>query len=388
VHVRTSTVVGMLTGSGFVLARRLENPLPFAYIDLDRRAGGTRLALDREDGPLRWSVGVEAALQRDDRQNWANDQGNRGAPLLGQVEGVSSTAAFGHAYLNHGRLILSAGARVDRTRFEAEDRLQAAGDQSGRRVLGAFSPTAGLSYRTGSALVFVSASSAFETPTTTELVNRPGGAGGFNPDLQPQRTRGIEAGIRGSDGAGRLFYDVAVFQLNIRDQLAAFEGEGGRTFFRNVEATTHHGLEVYGEWHAAPGLRLSTTYAWSRFVFDEPSGQIAGNRLPGVPEHRITGRVHMTHRDVFGYVSSLVAGPTFADDANSARADGFIVVDLRLGHAGVRVPHGRLLPFVQIRNLFDAHYAGSVAINARAGRYFEPAAGRSFQLGLSLALDS
>src|SRR2546425_7013738 len=36
--------------------------------------------------------------------------------------------------------------------------------------------------------VYANAGTSFETPTTTELTNRPTGAGGFNPTLEPQRS--------------------------------------------------------------------------------------------------------------------------------------------------------------------------------------------------------
>lgn len=39
----------------------------------------------------------------------------------------------------------------------------------------------------------------------------------------------------------------------------------------------------------------------------------------------------------------------------------------------------------RVDNLFDRRYAGSVIANERNGRYFEPAAGRNWGGGVSLA---
>ena len=76
----------------------------------------------------------------------------------------------------------------------------------------------------------------------------------------------------------------------------------------------------------------------------------------------------------------LAASHVWADDANTARAPAFVTMDLNLSYQGEVLP---VVPFIQITNLLDARYAGSVALNANANRYFEPAAGRSVQIGVS-----
>jgi iron complex outermembrane recepter protein len=194
-------------------------------------------------------------------------------------------------------------------------------------------------------------------------------------------------GARGTDQAGRLFFDVALFRLDVRDQLTPFEGADGRTYYRNAEATRHSGLEALVEWQATPSLRLGATYAWSVFAFTAASGddgaQLEGNRLPGVPEHRLAARARLALPHLFASASVLAAGPTWADDLNTARADGFTVVDLRVGHPGIPAGGAALMPFIEVQNALNARYAGSVALNAQAGRFFEPGAGRSLQIGLS-----
>jgi len=45
-----------------------------------------------------------------------------------------------------------------------------------------------------------------------------------------------------------------------------------------------------------------------------------------------------------------------------------------------------LSPVLGIQNLFDAHYVGSVSVNASAGKYYEPAPGRVIFAGLTLAV--
>lgn len=393
--LRAETGAGDVTATLYGVGRRLRNPLPFAYIRVDRAAGGARLALDRDLGPLGLTVGADAAVQRDSRQNFQNVEGvAQGDPSLDQLETVTQGALWARLRLDGAPFGLPGAAvegalRADQIRFEADDRLTGDGDDSGRRTLGALSPQLGVTYRTGPALLFASVATAFEAPTTTELVNRPGGGGGFNPDLEPQRTLGVEAGTRGA--VGRVLFDAAVYGLAVRDGLAPFEGEGGRTFYANRDRADHRGAELLAEWAPTPALSVAASYAWSRFTFGDGTvgaggESVAGNRLPGVPEHRLAARLR-AERGGFVLEPELeAASGLWTDDANTVRTDPFVVVDLALAYEGWSAGGVALRPFVRLQNALGSDYVASVIVNARGGRFFEPAAGRAVWAGLGVSL--
>src|SRR5438046_4405792 len=69
--------------------------------------------------------------------------------------------------------------------------------------------------------VYGNIGTSFETPTTTELTNRPSGAGGFNPPLEPQKATNYEIGVRGA-GRGRRNYSVPRFDAGVADGLIRF----------------------------------------------------------------------------------------------------------------------------------------------------------------------
>lgn len=381
------TGLGLLTVTAYGLSRTLDNPLPFAYIDLDRKAGGLRLMLRKERGLLRWGFGLDAAFQDDDRRNFNNVAGRAGPDRrLDQRETVRDLAAFGFVSLPLAApLRLTLSLRADHVRFAMTDRLLANGDQSGSRTFAAVSPAAGLAYRLGNLLFFANVSTAFETPTTTELVNRPDLTGGFNPDLDPQKVRGFEAGVRGALPGLPLRIDAAVFRLDVTDRLVPFQAEDdGRTYFRNSGANTHEGVEVSATWTPRPWLTLRTVYTGSRFVFDDEA--LAGNRLPGIPPHRLFGDVRAGRRGWWARLALESVSAYFANDANTEKNDGYTVVDVYAGHEGLSVGRVRLQPFARVGNLFDAQYSGSVSINAFGGRFYEPAPGRTFEAGLNVTL--
>ncbi|ARA93128.1 hypothetical protein AWN76_008125 [Rhodothermaceae bacterium RA] len=378
------TRAGLASASVYGITRDLQNPLPFAYIDLFRRAGGARLALQGAQGRLTYRLGLDAGLQDDDRLERNNAGGRPGdVRRTDQQETVRNTAAYAVIGLRlHPALRLTAGLRADRVRFDMEDRLTTDGDQSGHRTFAAWSPAFGLAYQRGSALLFANVSTAFETPTTTELVNSPEPGGGFNPDLAPQRTRGVEFGLRGGWPTARLVLDAAVFHMTVADQFNSFTSGDGETFYVNSGRTVHDGVELAVTWTVVPALELSATYAGSRFVFDE--GALEGNQLPGIPDHRAFLRLRGERRGFWAMATLEAVSTYFADDANTAENDGYAVLDLNLGHTGVAVGRARLQPFAQVRNLTDTAYNGSVVVNASGGRYYEPAPGRTIQAGLNV----
>lgn len=388
---------GTLSGTVYGLYRDLDNPLNYAFIHYDRWSGGTRLSFRRTVGHLEGGIGVDAALQRDARANYEStvDGAPSGPLTLDQVETVTSGSSFGYLRWNTtNRLALTGGLRIDGIRFEADDRLidtpieSAAGDQSGDRSFTAWSPSAGLSYDIGSALVFAYYSTAFETPTTTELVNRPSGEGGFNDALDPQRTRGLEVGARGTWTSARLSYDIALFRQSIDDQIQQVgQTPQGRDVFGNIARSRHSGVELSATWQPVSVIEVAMRYTGNHFVLDETQDpDHEGNRVPGIPAHRGYAHLQAEQNGWWGRVSSEAVPNYYVDDANTEEAPGYVRVNVRVGHRGLSIGDAVVQPFASIDNLLDEQYAGSVVINAFGGRYYEPAPGTAYTIGLNLEL--
>jgi iron complex outermembrane recepter protein len=230
---------------------------------------------------------------------------------------------------------------------------------------------------------YVNVSTAFETPTTTELVNKPDGSGGFNPELGPQRAVNYEIGARGQP-IPQVGYSVAVFLGRVTDAIVQQAEISGRAFFRNVGKTHNDGAEVGLTISPASALTLSAAYTFARYRFAGDS--LDGNRLPGVPEHfwRLGLRSRLPaglYVDADHTISTSVA----ADDANAiiVPAWGAGVTNLRVGWSG-NTGGLRLAPFLGLNNLWDRRYIGSVTLNGVGGRVIEPAPRRVVYLGTEI----
>ena len=156
----------------------------------------------------------------------------------------------------------------------------------------AVSPSVGLLWQaTGRMELFGSLSTAFETPTTTELTNRPEGAGGFNPGLDPTRALTMEGGVRAKPGE-RWSVEATVFRTDLKDELVPFEvpSSPGRSFFRNAGESSHAGWEVTVEGRPDPAIWLRVAYTRVDARFDSytlDGKDYSGNRIPGLAPHRV-----------------------------------------------------------------------------------------------------
>ncbi|MGQ0815566.1 MAG: TonB-dependent receptor family protein [Gemmatimonadota bacterium] len=382
---------GELSVSAYGLNRTLDNPLPFAYITLDRNALGFRSTFALRGVTL----GVSMEGQADDRAEFDNISGRPGsAQRRDQTDRIRAVAPFVRASRRlTEELTLDAGARYDHVRFEVEDRFVMDGrNDSGERTLHAFSPSAGASYAFApNRMVFASVSTSFQTPTTTEMINTPPAAGqpccpaGLN-SVDPQRALSMELGFRGV--AGRVWLDAAVYHMRIKNAIVPFQVAQveGRAFFRNAGRTRHRGLELAAKVRITPRSNLTTSYTFSDFVFiDDGIDAVGneGNQLPGVPAHHLVIRPSLFTRHVTFEPETELISSYFADDANSeaARNNAATIVNVRV-RASRPIGKTRLTPFAAINNLTDERYNSSVVINAAGGRYFEPAPGRNFHIGL------
>jgi iron complex outermembrane recepter protein len=398
------------------LTRAVRNPLPFRVVDFDRVALGTGFRATQSFGdrgrPHLLSGGFDFQRQDDDRYNYANcadtimpaaatancprvgDQ--RGQLLLDQRELVSGLGIFTRGdFAMSERLRGSVGVRFDRISFGLRDRfLSDERDDSGSRVLAAVSPAAGLNFRAGALhSLYGNIAMAFETPTTTELTNQPDGSAGMNRELSPQRSLTAEIGARGY--IATLWYDIALYSSRIDDELVPFEvpGGAGRRYFRNAGRTSRRGGEAALDWSAgisSAAVRWGLVYTRSAFRYDDyeilaPSGNVTsftGNRVPGVPEHQLRARTTLIRGRWFLGGDAVMAGRSFADDANTVSVDGYTVVNIRLGAIGL-LRNPSLSPAIEFGNVFDARYTPSIVINAQGGRFYEPAPGRRLTISLS-----
>ena len=375
------------------IRRELYNPIPGTVVDLDRNAGGLRALAQRSTdvgaGSLGLGFGFEVETQHDDRLNRENNGGQPGITTLDQDETVRGIGLFAQGRLDlPAGLSVIGGLRYDRIRYSVDDHFFGFSDpdESGSRTMDAVSPSAGLVFRATPRLeLFGSVARSFETPTTTELANRPDGSGGFNPELEPQLGLTFEGGLRADLGPSWIA-EGTIFRTTLTDGLVPFE-VNNRTFYRNAAETKHVGWEVSLDGRIAPGatLRMAYTRVDAEYdTFETDSDDFSGNKVPGLAPNRVDGL--LTLQNELGYVElrGLFQDEMPVNDTGTASSDSYFIADVRIGSTELELEGALLQPFIGVANVFDEHYVSSVVPNAFGGRYYEPGPGRTYQIGLGV----
>ena len=384
--------------------RDLENPQAFAIVGFDRRTLGASARLEQRGMARqhlwRLSLGADVQSQRDDRRNFANCAGiaklpslpncpttqMQGAESAHQLEKVASAGVFARAEVNRAFLTVTGTLRGDQTAFSVRDyrATYAVGGAVQSRTMSALTPMLGVSIRARPALsVYGNIASSFETPTTTELANRPDGSSGLNRDLKPQRGQTLEVGTKGIV-AQRVFVDLALFRIATQDELIPFEipNSGGRRYFRNAGETLRRGAELAVSTTLGPvdlgGSLTSLRYTYEDYLVG--ATRLDGRKVPGVAP--LTSSLFATVRRDIGFATLEMqqGARTAADDANANYAPGWVLWNARVGLT--RLAGARVQPVVGVDNLFDRTYAANIVTNATRGRYFEPGAGRRVYVSL------
>ena len=366
---------------GFYTFRDFYGKLPFengGIIDLTRNYYGFGTRLNYKQDMHRWQIGIETAQQADQRDRYLNLKGAQGSLSFSQLESFDSFGFYILDEIRWEKVLLRTSLRYDDLRLGADTVSE---DQT-YQVL---NPSVGLSYEVASQQrLFANFSSSFETPALSELSANPSGAEGLNLELEPARALNYELGWKGLWAKTRM--EANVFFIESTNEILPYELEAfpGRAFYRNAGATQRWGVEVFGsyQWEKWE-LQASMTQAQYRFAENDT---LKDTTLPGIPNSQFFLQLGYTSLENWQFqLTGEHIGSLYADTANAVQIEAFQKVRLQGGKT-TALGDLELNLFAGINNLFDVRYFDNIRLNAFGGRYYEPAPGRNFFVGLSLGI--
>lgn len=287
------------------------------------------------------------------------------------------------------KLSLDAGVRYSSVWFDSNDYYITLGngDDSGDASYHKWLPAGSLKYALTDAWnVYLSAGRGFETPTINELSYRSDNQSGLNFGLKPSTNDTVEIGSKTRIGNGLL--TAALFQTDTDNEIVVDSSSGGRTSYKNAGKTRRQGMELGLDQQFGESWRLKAAWTWLDATYRTNvcgDASCNGNRIPGIA--RNMGYASFGYQPEQGwYAGSDIRymSDIMANDENTAKAPSWTVVGLTTGY---KWSYGRMDMdlFGRVDNLFDREYVGSVIVNESNGRYYEPAPGRNYGIGLNLA---
>ncbi|WP_422182664.1 TonB-dependent receptor [Caulobacter sp.] len=223
---------------------------------------------------------------------------------------------------------------------------------------------------------------------------------------KPETSKNLELGYR----ANRPTFNASVvaYKTTFKNRLQQFNtevpGGGGavESFFQNVGAVDAQGVEFSGQWK--PNLlggkiyfNANASYNKSEFQDDVPGYRssatatpvtlaMKGKSVPDFPEWLFQGGVTVEPTDGFVFnVSARHIDDRFTNFVNNETTKGYTIVNayLDLGDGFGAGPFEQIKARVNVDNIFDKDYLGTISTTVNTPASFRPGSHRTIQFTLS-----
>lgn len=369
--------------------REIEQYLPFpgtdirgsgSVIDLRRSFVGIDASYDYRWAlatPLTTTFGIHHAEQDDRRFGYTNNFGERGDLRRNELGEVTQQAAYTlWDWRPTEQLTLLGGLRYSEVEFAVDDYfiVPENPDDSGAQRQHAWSWSLGANYALSEQWsVFAARGNGFETATLTEMAYS-NTETGLNTDLGGAYNQQWEIGVKWQ--APTVQAQLTAFVIDTTDEIVVDQSLDGRTTYTNAGLTQRDGVELEVNWlvHEQWQWRGAATLLSAEYA--------NGARLPGVAEQQIYSQLDWNYRPQQRL--SLITeyrGDVAATDANDVIAPSHTLWHLNW-RGSYAMGDWQLSQWLNLHNLTDETYVGSVVVNQGNGRAFEPGVGRELQVGM------
>jgi len=259
-------------------------------------------------------------------------------------------------------------------------------------------PVGGIVYKLSPTMnLYANVGKGFETPTLTEITYKDptNTASGANFSIKPSTSTNIELGtkILLSDTTK---INAAVFEITTQNEIVVNQQVGSTASYNNAGTTKRNGLEVSVEKEFQNNFKTYLAYTLLNAKFDDtftyqtisnnvPTNRTvnAGNYIPGTYKSQIYGEVSWKYNpwNLNTAIEGRYNSKVFVDDLNTDIAPSYLIFSTR---ASIQQQQGnwKFTEYARIDNIFDQSYIGSVRVNDANNRFFEPAPGRNWIMGV------
>lgn len=234
----------------------------------------------------------------------------------------------------------------------------------------------------------------FSPPTVAELLPS---TGRISTELEAETGWNYEAGIRHQlrPANGWLWLELTGYYFKLNNTLVQRRDNSGADFFINAGDTRQKGIELstnyskhFGKSHFLNEVLVEAAYAYSHFrygSFTKDTIDFSGKTLPSVPAHTFSFLIDVRAKNgLYVNASYYSASKIFLNDANTAAAEPYHLIGLRLGWTLVMKKNIALGFYAGADNLLDEVYSLGNDINDARGRYYNTAARRNYYAGVML----
>jgi len=286
---------------------------------------------------------------------------------------------------------IHAGLRRTKVNLKVNDKFSGFGDNSGSVSYNKTNPVIGVIWKAKPELNFyANYGKGFETPTFVEAAYNSATSGATpNLSLKPSTSENFEIGTKAylTDNTRA---NLALYYIKTDDEIvASFTDAANRSIYANANKTVRKGAELSIESNFENNISTYFAYTLLNAKFDSDftgaNGLIeSGNRIPGTYSNQAYGEIRWKYEPL-GFNTAFETrynSKVYVNDRNTDAASSYTIFNIRAGFEQT-LKNWYFKEYVRIENLSDKEYIGAVRINDGNNRFFEPAAGRNYLLGLS-----
>ena len=264
---------------------------------------------------------------------------------------------------------------------------------TGSATYKATSPVLGATWHVRDDLnLYLNQGRGFETPTLSETAYQNStNTGGFN--LQASKSEHWELGSKWLLNANSRL-DAAWFRIKTDNEIAV-DSSAANTSYKNVGQTVREGVELSARSAITAHWRTQASYNYISATYQQGFGGVpVGSSLPSIPARQLFSSLQWSEKGfalpggkpALGTELSLdwvARSQVWASDLNTpgTSAAGFGLLNAR-ARQRYSWGHAQIEAFVGIDNLTNKDMVGSVIINQKASRYFEPGLPRNWVMGV------
>jgi len=387
----------------------LDHPLPYAYLHnfYQSYGGRTQFAYQTHWAvlPTRFMVGAEYNEGRTKGTQYVNNHGTEG-DLNANIDyrNTQYSLFYQSETVLAPQTTLTLGLSYNQLSYDVTNYLLP--EQNGTKKFDPqATPRIALSHHFNEVIsLHASVSTGFSPPSSSEIKNVDGS---INPLLQAERGTNYELNAKGNLLGSRLAYDLALFKMDMKDELIAQAVEQGITIYHNAGKTKHNGVELalsYQLLNAHDGkqitsLRPYAAITYSDFTFGDYKTRDAedqivdtydGNQLTGIAPWVVSAGIDLeTNIGVYLNGSYLFNDRMPVNDANTVFNASYHVVNAKIGYQEQVARHIALHVYAGLDNILNKHYSSILSLNAvgyggAQPAYFNPSPARNGYGGLNI----
>jgi iron complex outermembrane receptor protein len=381
------------------------------WIGLNRDYYGAGLQYNAKtnwaDVPVQYAAGYEFDRSSERRQAGLSPAGTKTPGSLTRDEdnlAENSDVFFQATAQVSEQVAVVGGLRSSTVRFVSDDKFTTDGfDGSGNASYSATNPVLGFTYFANDHLnLYANYGQGFESPTLAEVAYQGGTTpvlAQFNPGLKASSSQHYEVGAKWVPQRGSRV-DFSVFQIQSTDEIVVAASASGQTSYKNAPGTSRSGFELAGSTllspHVSATVSASMLDAQYSQAFTSGTTPIAsGNKIPGIPQTSFFTELAWTSAVVQPGAKTAAAGTRlaaelvhsgriYADDVNTASADGRTVFNLSASQRWA-VDRAAVTLYARLNNASDERYVGSVIVNQSSKQFYEPGLPKNWMLGVSVS---